>query len=906
MLKIVCTLCAVMVSLGLAWPDLSRPIITAADGERYTAGQIIIELNPALRGEVAQTEQDGIALFSVPALDELGRRYKVDDISQLMRDPNPSPAAKELGCDLQYCVQFDQTIDVRAAIQAYEELDEVEYACPNAWLELDKTDASGSLTDELPDDPHYNVQWHLAKIGAPFAWAVAKGDTNVLALVLDDGLDWVHPDIEANVWVNPLEDLNGNGRFDTLYAPEGDLDFVDNDGNGYTDDVIGFDLVGGDPNPMPSYPDYHGTHTWGIVNAVTDNNEGIAAAPWNARGMAVRCGHSGGINLGAAVNAIYYGVPKGIWCVSMSFGSSSPYTPLANACTYAWNEGCVLFASAGNDGVEIRRYPACGASVENTAASNSSDMKASFSTYGTWVDVTAPGDGIYSTVPRANGSYAGASGTSMSCPLAAGVACWLKSLDPTLTNVQCTSRMHAACESMPDPLFTQGKLGAGRVSMANVVLPLYYCDLKITDWRFNDASGNGNGRPDPGETAALIVTYHNRAGFQDAGEVSATLTASSGQIQIVKGTATFPDIAADSSRDCSADSFVISIPPTTPPQEYEFYLTVDADPDPAYPNANFSVISGDPRVLIVDDDMDGDYLRWYTAACDSNGVLYHTYDVEGSGPPSNDTLKCYPVVFWFCGDDAATTLTHAERTCLVDFLDNGGNLLISGKNIAQDISDEPFLADYLHAQLVDTSTGKPFFVGIPGDPITAGDTLVAGGGGGGNNGTSLDGVLPLNGAVGCAFFKDYTDTTTQAVIRYSGDYKLVYFSTPFEAIDHSVSRYVQKWELVRRILLWFGEGVPGVNANPVPPVDRLPYVLQVSPNPFSRSCRVEFIAPVTGRVELRTYGLDGRLVDSQSRMVTLMERTGFELDGSRLTNGLYVVQLVTPEGVFAQKVAVLK
>ncbi|MEO0082061.1 MAG: S8 family serine peptidase [candidate division WOR-3 bacterium] len=896
MFKTVLVLVTALITLGLSAPDMTRPLVTRADGVQYVSGQLIVELAPELRGQVNLTEVDGIVLFSVPKLDELSRRFHVDDIMPLMRNPNPDPTAVALGCDLQYLVQFNTGFDAPAVAAAYLATGLVEFAEPNIRMPV----------DEEPNDPRYVSQWHLARLGAPFAWGVAKGDTSVTNLVIDQGLDWLHPDIQDNIWINGPEDINGNGRFDTLPPPDGDMDGIDNDGNFYTDDVIGWDFVEGEPNPMPSPPDDHGTHCWGIVNAVTNNAEGVAGTTWNTRSLAVRCGFGGGIYIGQAVGAIYYAVPEGIWAVSMSFGSSYPSQALADACMYAWSEGRVLYGSAGNDGAEAVRYPACHEGVENVAASGTQDTKTSWSNYGTWVDITAPGDGILATLNQCNGSYGSLSGTSMSCPLAAGVACWMKSFDPALTNDACTSKMHAACDSMPDPLYRQGKLGAGRVSMANLVLPLFYCDLRLTDRRFNDASGNGNGRPDPGETAALVVTYSNAAGWRDATGVSATLTASSSRVQILKGTATFPDIPAGSSGNCSADSFVISIPPGTPPQQYTFCLTVTATPTPAWPDTSFTSISGEPRVLIVDDDLGQNYERWYTSACDSNGVLYHTFNVQAQGSPSADTLKHYPVVIWYTGDDSLTTLTATDRTNLAAFLDNGGKLLISGKSLAQNIASESFLADYLHAQFVEPSTGKPYLVGYVGDPITGGDTMVAGGGGGANNGQSLDGVRPVGGGVGCAFFKDYADTTLQAVVRYSGNYHVVFFSIPFEAIDHSVTRYLQKWTLIRRILLWFGEGVPGVEERPPIAPDSRPYVLNITPNPFSRSCRVEFIAPVSGQVELRTYSVNGRLVNSQTKTVKLGERTGFVLEAADLASGTYFVQLVTSEGVFAQKAAVLR
>ena len=888
------TVILVIMTAVFAWPDYHRPIITAPDGEQYIAGQIVLQLRQPLRGQVRLSRQDGIALFGVPALDRLGRELAADDITQLMRNPHPTDMDKSLGCDLQYIVQFDQKYDVRAAVAAYQALPEVQVACPNGVMRL----------DEVPNDSFYVSQWHLPKIQAPAAWTLAKGDTAVLNMVVDDGGDYLHPDLDNNMWINHPEDVNGNGRFDSLYSPDGDLDGVDQDGNGYTDDVIGFDFVDGEPNPMPAPGDNHGCHCWGNVNAITNNNRGVSGVTWNNRSVNVRCGGGGYVNIGAAISAVYYGLLENVWAYSMSFGSNQRYEPMATACLDAWNSGCILFGSAGNEGLEQRRYPGCYDGVENVAASAQGDAKTSWSNYGTWVDITAPGANIYSTVTRATGMYGAMDGTSMSCPMAAGVATWVKCWMPSASNQTVVDMMHEAADTMPDPLWTQGKLGAGRVNMARIIMPHFYANLKIAGTRWNDA--NANGRPDPGEAASLIVTYANLSGWQNATGISATLACPVPGVSILKNTATFPDIAAGANGNCSADSFVVQVDASVPPQNVKFLLTVHSTPQAAYPDSFFVVQSGEPRVLIVDDDNGSDYEKWYRAACDSNGVLYHVYSVQTSGSPSADTLSHYPVVIWYTGNDVTSTLTPSDIASLTDYLNDGGNLLLSGQNIAQELSGNAFLADYLHAQLVTDSTGKPYMVGLENDPITDEDTMVAAGTNGANNARTLDGIRPLNGAVGCAFFKDYGDTTTQAVIRYAGSYKLVYFSVPFEAIDHSPSRYLQKWTLIRRILTWFGERVPGVE-QPIPvALDARPYALRITPNPFVRDAQVAFVAPVSGKVTLNTYTTAGRLVDTQTTAVSFGRDASFRLDGQKLGNGVYLVQLVTADGVYAQKTAVLK
>jgi hypothetical protein len=882
-----------VVVMTFAYPDYRRPVVSGKDGEEHVAGQLIVQLSPSQRGLVKPSKSEGVALFGIPALDALGGKWHVDEVEPLMRKPHPTDIDRKYGLDLQYLVQFDVEQDVAPVADEYRSLPQVEFASPNIVMRH----------CEEPNDPLFANQWHYQNLGAAWAWDVAKGDTSVLNLVLDDGLDLDHPDIKANLWINPAEDINHNGVFDTLWYPDGDLDGNDQDGNGYFDDVVGYDFYAGDPIPQCEGADEHGTHCWGIMNAVTNNGTGLAGTAWNSRSFAVRVS----LNTAATISAINWAIDKNVWAISMSF--VGPYNQaLANACQAAWDYGAVLFGGAGNDYQRMQRYPACYSGVECVAASRPDDTKADFSDWGSWTDITAPGVGIWSTIP---GGYHTMDGTSMATPLAAGVACWVKSWNPALSNQEVLDIMHAACDTMPDSLFRIGELGAGRVSMANIVLPLYWCDLKLESWRFNDQSGNNNGRPDPGETVALIVTYHNTAGFRNATGVTATLTCSDTNVQIVRTPAGFPDIAAGSSGDCSADSFVITVPASVPPHYIAFHLTAHASPDPAYPGSAFTVQCGNPRVLIVDDDQGADYEKYYTAACDSNSVLYDVYSVQSSGSPSADTLRHYPVVVWLTGDDSTNTLTATDETNLKSFLDDGGNLFIAGQNIAQDIAADAFLNDYLHASFADDSTGKIYINGKPGDPITGSgpavaDTMTLGGSGGANNSKSADGIRPTGGAVGCGNYKDYPDTTVQAVIRYAGPYKVVFFSCAFEAIDHSVSRYLQKWTLMRRILTYFGETIPPGLAQELLAPEVRPFALKVSPNPFRRQALVEFIAPVSGVIELKTFSTDGRVVASQTQTAVIGQRLSFRLDGAELASGTYLVQVKTPAGVYAQKTAVLK
>ncbi|UCG42135.1 MAG: S8 family serine peptidase [candidate division WOR-3 bacterium] len=456
-----------------AGPVPALPVVHLPSGEECIAGQVIIKLDKSLRGSIESAVREGIIQVGVPVLDKLCRRFGVTGFQRIMRHPRPSRLALNMGLDMQYLLSFDASLDVQQVIQEFEDSPLVDHACPNALLTLHgqtgtvppQEGLSPLVPYDTPDDPRYSEQWHLPHIRAPRAWDIAHGDSNVAIAVLDVGLKWNHPDHAANLWINSAEDINANGRFDPQPPPDGDLDGLDQDRNGYADDVIGWDFMQGDPNPMEQGNDNHGTMGYGTANAVTDNDTGIAAPPWNVSNMVLRCGQNGYVSLNAAIAAIYYAVPQGVWSVSMPWGSTRPYQPLADACLFMWQSGALGVGSAGSSGNETRMYPAAHEGVIAVAASDRNDYKTSFSNYGTWIDVCAPGIDLLTTT--GNSGYTFWSGTSASCDLVTGVLGWFKSAYPGIDNDSALALLQNLCDSMPDPLYLQGKLGAGRIAMAS-------------------------------------------------------------------------------------------------------------------------------------------------------------------------------------------------------------------------------------------------------------------------------------------------------------------------------------------------------------------------------------------------------------------------------------------------------
>ncbi|MBI5060208.1 S8 family serine peptidase [candidate division KSB1 bacterium] len=342
-------------------------------------------------------------------------------------------------------------------------------------------------TTVLPSDFAVYNMWGLSKMQCPAAWNLDHGDSEILITTIDTGCKIQHPDLAANIHVNPGEDLDSNGLWDVS-----DNNGVDDDSNGFIDDLVGWDFVsdtisagsqavGEDYGPRDNliYPDIHGhgTHVMGTAAAVTGNGVGVPSASWNGKAFPLRAGYAwidGGGTMRGSGNetdfaaAIQYAVDMDTRIISISFGGTYYDTTFALACQYARGSGVLVFASAGNSNNQTIQYPAGFAGVISVAATDSFDAKASFSTYGTWVDISAPGVYIWSTISNSSyrpGDYSALNGTSMACPNTASVAALLYNFYPALNADSVESILLRTADNIDAQNPTRiGLLGSGRVN----------------------------------------------------------------------------------------------------------------------------------------------------------------------------------------------------------------------------------------------------------------------------------------------------------------------------------------------------------------------------------------------------------------------------------------------------------
>jgi subtilisin family serine protease len=279
-----------------------------------------------------------------------------------------------------------------------------------------------------PNDPYYGNLYGMDKIDAPQAWDIYTGDRDFVVAVIDTGVQYNHPDLAGNEYINPNESYDG----------------IDNDGNGYVDDVRGWDFYQNDNDPNDQ--NGHGTHCAGTIGAVGNNNVGVVGVCWSLSIMPAQFLSPGGSgSISDALEALQYVTMMNVKISSNSWGGGGYSQSFYDAIEASKSVGHLFIAAAGNNGSNNDSSPFYPASYDNdnlisVAASDQNDNKAGFSNYGkTKVDLAAPGVDVYSTYKGS--SYASLSGTSMATPHTSGAAALLYAYNPDWTYAQIRDRL---------------------------------------------------------------------------------------------------------------------------------------------------------------------------------------------------------------------------------------------------------------------------------------------------------------------------------------------------------------------------------------------------------------------------------------------------------------------------------
>ncbi len=422
------------------------------NGITYAPKRIVVALQSQY-STISPAVRNGDVVSGISDLDALNRQFSITSMSRLFPGADKVTEAQIAAF---FVLVTRDSLDLEAVLESYAGLASVEHVEP----------VGIHRTTFTPNDPSLSSQWALTTIDARQAWDRGRGDSTVSLGIADTGVDWDHPDISANIWYNFADPVDG----------------IDNDGNGYVDDIRGWDWVTGvsgfpgeddnlpDNNPMDF--DGHGTHVSGIASAATNNVIGVAGLGFNCSIMALRIGWKGTDGLGYvqmdfAASAIDYAWRKGAKAINCSWGSSND-GGIGTAVSVAVSHGVVIVSAAGNDGNQVAPYLCTRSDVIAVAATDQTDHKASWSNYGTWVDVCAPGVNIYSTI--FNNTYAYLDGTSMAAPFVTGLTGLIRAAAPSLTRAQVQTRIISSADPIDglNPGYA-GLLGSGRINAATAM-----------------------------------------------------------------------------------------------------------------------------------------------------------------------------------------------------------------------------------------------------------------------------------------------------------------------------------------------------------------------------------------------------------------------------------------------------
>lgn len=398
------------------------------------------------------------------------------DVSDRLKMVNDEILVKFKDSDKPLTIKINPTVDFNELLSYYGNLPEVDYAEPNYIYQA----------SIIPSDAFFNNQWYLQKIKAVEAWDSVRESPDIVIAILDSGVQIDHPDLRSNIWLNKKEIVGNN---------------IDDDKNGFIDDLNGWDFVNNAPDPTPKFETgfkedgiLHGTIIAGIAAAEGNNAAGVAGVTWKAKIMPLKVLSDKGEGSAAKViKAVDYAVANGANIINLSFVGFGYSRGLDEAIKRAYDAGLIIVAAAGNeigqgDGYyldEIPMYPVCldGANGENrvigVAATDTMDQKAAFSSFGSkCIDIAAPGVSVFSTVAYSPDNYFGSqpfnkyydgywSGTSVAVPMVSGALALIESANPSLNRTEIIKALLDKTDNISrlNPNYL-GRLGKGRLNVA--------------------------------------------------------------------------------------------------------------------------------------------------------------------------------------------------------------------------------------------------------------------------------------------------------------------------------------------------------------------------------------------------------------------------------------------------------
>lgn len=501
----------------------------------FVPGEIIVRFQDDIK--ISLTKSNNETRTGIDSFDQLVSKWKVTEIEPLFKGMEPLKIKEVLksfnGKLIErptlhniYLLKTEvEPYQFYEAINDFQENKNLIYAEPNFivsitdaepispplkedelldWMEQQDLKNDKQITTVTPNDPLFSQQWGIPATQIDQVWSTTTGTADQIIAILDTGVDWNHPDLTDNIWNNLDESANG----------------YDSDGNGFVDDVRGWDFVNNDNNPTDD--NSHGTHVAGIAAAKGNNGIGIAGVNWAAKIMPVKVFQSSGQgNMATIVQGINYAAQNGATVINMSFGTYARSLALEDALADAYATA-VLVAAAGNDGLCIGpgrcpdfqfgapSYPGALPYVLGIEArplppagfTNYDQDGPVFSAYDDLFnyELSAPGTQIVSTIP--NGGYRVYNGTSMASPLVAGAVALYRTIKAGESQELMWGNL---IQTVSDYL---------KLKDAIDVSPTPRLDI-ISNTINDTAEGDGDGNPDNGEVIQMWFNVKNSWGFAE-------------------------------------------------------------------------------------------------------------------------------------------------------------------------------------------------------------------------------------------------------------------------------------------------------------------------------------------------------------------------------------------------------
>lgn len=647
--------------------------------------------NEYLPGVITVKVKEGIGPFDtqksnvhveITSLDQLMQKFSVSGLDKRFVHKPILERSNLPALDRIYKIKFPEEMNVLDVVKAFAADPNIEYAEPMYMYHL----------CDVPDDPMYNQQQFLPQIMAEEAWDVHKGENGteeVVMAIVDSGTDWLHPDLTENIWQNLGEDADGDGV--TLEFNNGvwerdpdDLNGIDDDNNGFVDDVIGWDFAdainGGDGSNPDPYPDMvsHGTHCSGIAAARTNNGVGISSISYNIKYMPLRT--NDGYYILYGFDGIIYAAENGADIINLSWGGGDYSQADRDVIDYAVGLGAIVVAAAGNYNEDAFFYPASYPGVISVAAVNADDTRASFSNYGTPVDVSAPGVDILSTI--IDNSYESWNGTSMAAPMVAGLFGLLKSYHPDWTNDQLMEQLIGTTDNIDNlnPAY-ENALGSGRINAyhalvdENVVIPP---QLKIGVVSISLDDADGDGVFEAGESVSVSLSLRNFSPYGSDENATVNLVSFDNDVTITTASAS-ADIPMDDYFELS-NTFEFTIAENTKPHFANLLIEVTSEvPEVIGGEIELPILVAPSGFLVWDGDANnpdysGPFIKDFL---ESRGydVLYTNAYQQSFDPYDGVFLSFGNMGQWF---DSGTFLSYPYTLPIQDYLENGGKLYSEG------------------------------------------------------------------------------------------------------------------------------------------------------------------------------------------------------------------------------------